>query len=90
MKTSRLICTYCFCCCRDVLFRKDRGHGAFGLARAAVDALVRMDVQLLRTFVDTVHRADVDARFVLRTTQASVMTYGIAGSEVLSKRIVWL
>jgi hypothetical protein len=48
-----------------VFFREDRGYRALGLAGPAIDALVRMDVQLLRTFVDAVDRTDVDARSVL-------------------------
>jgi hypothetical protein len=48
-----------------ILFREDRGYGAFGLARATVDALVRMDIELLGTFIDAVHRTHVDTGAVL-------------------------
>src|SRR5688500_17521233 len=51
---------------RHILLREDGRDRALGLARATVDALVRMNEQLIRSFVDAVHRADVDARPVLR------------------------
>jgi hypothetical protein len=50
---------------RDVLFRKDRSDGTLGLARAAIDALVRMDEQLLGTFVYAVHWTHVHTGAVL-------------------------
>src|SRR5258705_12120273 len=46
---------------RSVLFGEDRRHRALGLTRAAVDALVGMDVEHVRPFVDAVHRTDVHA-----------------------------
>src|SRR5690554_3170698 len=44
---------------------EDRGHGALGLARAAIDAFVGVDVVLVLALVDAVHRADLDATRVL-------------------------
>src|SRR6478672_9635794 len=49
-----------------VLFRKDRGHRTLGLAGTAIDAFVRVDVELVRALVDAVHRTDIDAGAVLR------------------------
>src|SRR5690606_26891118 len=46
---------------RHISVRKDRLHRAFGLAGAAVDALVGIDVVHILRFVDTIDRADVDA-----------------------------
>src|SRR5690606_28140353 len=59
---------------RHVIFGEDGVHRAFGLAGAAVDAFVRVDVQLRHFFklragrrrMDAVYRADLDARGVLR------------------------
>ena len=48
-----------------VLFRKNRGHRALGLAGAAIDAFVRMDVELVRAFINAIDRAHVDAGAVL-------------------------
>src|SRR2546423_452 len=48
-----------------VVLVEDRGHGTHGLARAAVDALVGLDVEHAATLVDAVHRALVDAGAVL-------------------------
>jgi hypothetical protein len=48
-----------------ILFRKDRRHRALGLACTAIDAFVRMDVQLVRSFIDAIDRAYVDAGSVL-------------------------
>src|SRR5204862_4746683 len=45
----------------DVGLVEDRGHGAHRLARAAVDAFVRLDVEHPRAFVDAVDRTLVDA-----------------------------
>src|SRR5206468_1626057 len=44
---------------------EDRLDRAFGLARAAVDALLRVDHEHPRRLVDAVDRADIDARLVL-------------------------
>src|SRR5260370_380936 len=44
-----------------VFLREDRRHRALGLARAAVDALVGMDVELVLALVDAVHRTNVHA-----------------------------
>src|SRR5215203_2607976 len=44
---------------------KDRLDGTFGLAGAAVDALLRVDHEDALGLVDAVDGADVDARFVL-------------------------
>src|SRR6478672_3782412 len=49
-----------------VLFRKDRGDRTLRLAGTAVDALVRMDVELFRSLVNAVHRTNIDAGAVLR------------------------
>jgi len=51
---------------RHVLFRKNRGDRALGLARAAIDALVGMDVELVGSFIDAVYRTHVNAGAVLR------------------------
>jgi hypothetical protein len=51
---------------RNILFRENRRHGALGLARTTVDALIRMDVELVRALIDAVDRAHVDARPILR------------------------
>src|SRR5712664_3855673 len=48
-----------------LVLREDRLHGAYRLARAAVDALVGMDVEHVLPFVDAVDRAYLDARLVL-------------------------
>src|SRR5688572_30494486 len=48
----------------NVLFGKDRGHRTLGLAGAAIDALIGVDVQLLVALVDAVDGTDVDAGFV--------------------------
>ena len=50
---------------RHILFRKDRRHRTLGLARAAIDAFIRVDVELFRSLVDAVDRADVDAGAIL-------------------------
>src|SRR5215204_3788282 len=50
---------------RHVLLREDRRDRALRLARAAVDALVGVDVELVRPLVDAVDGADVDAGLVL-------------------------
>src|SRR5215208_651176 len=50
---------------RHVLFGKNRRHRALGLAGAAVDALVGMDVELVLALVDAVHGTDIHARAVL-------------------------
>jgi hypothetical protein len=49
----------------DVFFGEDGGYGTLRLAGAAIDALIRMDVELVRAFVDAVDWADVDAGAVL-------------------------
>src|SRR5690606_18261991 len=43
---------------RYLVFGEDRLGGAFRLAQRAVDALVRVDDQEVRAFVETVHRTD--------------------------------
>src|SRR5690242_11649317 len=49
----------------NVLFREDRRYRTLRLARATVDAFVRMNEELLLPFVDTVDGAHVDTGFVL-------------------------
>jgi hypothetical protein len=49
-----------------VLFRKNCGDRALRLARAAIDALVGMDVELIWSFIDAVDRTHVDTGAVLR------------------------
>src|SRR5438552_5144604 len=49
----------------DIVLVEDRGHGAYRLARAAVDAFVRLDVQHARPLVDAIHRTLVHAGAVL-------------------------
>src|SRR5215831_6969177 len=48
-----------------VLFGEDRGDGAFRLARAAIDALVGVDEELLLPLVNAIDGTDVDAGAVL-------------------------
>src|SRR6266508_1042342 len=50
---------------RGLVLDEDRLHRADGLAGPAVDAFVGVDIELLRAFVDAVHRADLDAGLVL-------------------------
>lgn len=40
-------------------------HRAFGSAQRAVDAIGRIDGQKIRTFAESLHRADIDAVGVL-------------------------
>src|SRR4029079_14745281 len=49
-----------------VVLVEDRRHGAHRLARAAVHALVGLDVELAATLLDAVDRALIDARPVLQ------------------------
>src|SRR5207249_8859704 len=49
----------------DVVLVEDRGDRTHRLARAAVDALVRLDVEHPAALVDAVHGALVDAGAVL-------------------------
>src|SRR5688572_15574967 len=59
---------------RDIIFREDRSDGTSRFARAAVNALRRIDVQhrgcfevrLILFRMNAVHWASVDARGVLR------------------------
>src|SRR5215467_15005543 len=48
-----------------LVFREDRLDRAHGLTSAAVDALVRMDIEHRLAFVDAIHRTDLDAGLVL-------------------------
>ena len=48
-----------------ILLREDRRHRAFRLARTAVDALVRMNEQLVGTLINAVDRTHVDAGAIL-------------------------
>jgi hypothetical protein len=48
-----------------ILFGEDRRNRTFRLARTAIDAFVRMDVELVRSFIDAIDRAYVDAGSVL-------------------------
>ena len=50
---------------RNIFFRENCGHRTLRLARTTVDAFIRMNEQLIRTFIYAVHRAHVDARAVL-------------------------
>src|SRR6266849_2363475 len=50
---------------RRLVLGEDRFHRAHRLAGAAVDALIRVDVEHLRPLVDAVDRADLDAGLVL-------------------------
>jgi len=54
-----------FHCSGDFVFREDRLHGAHGLARPAVNALVRVDEELIGPLVDAVNRAHLNASLVL-------------------------
>src|SRR5437879_4506341 len=47
--------------CRHARFGKDRLHGAFGDARLAVDAILRIDVELLLVLIEAVAGADDNA-----------------------------
>src|SRR5207247_11124778 len=51
---------------RGAVFRGGgRRHGAFGLARAAVDALIRVDVQHVLALINAIHGTHVHAGPVL-------------------------
>src|SRR5690606_15976269 len=45
----------------QLVFREDGFRRAFGLAQGAVDALVRIDYQKVRAFVEAVNRANFNA-----------------------------
>lgn len=45
---------------RHVVFGKDRERGALGDAQRTVDALLRIDGQEIRAFVETIDRANLD------------------------------
>src|SRR5262245_56048715 len=49
-----------------IVFREDRLDRALGHAGAAIDALVRVDVENVIALVEAVHRADVHAGVILR------------------------
>ena len=44
-----------------ILFREDRSHRTLRLACSAVNALIGMNVELVRTFIDTVDRTHIHA-----------------------------
>ena len=48
----------------DVFLREDRGYRALGLAGAAIDALVRVNEELLLPLINAIDGADIDARLV--------------------------
>src|SRR5947208_2085353 len=48
-----------------IFLGEDRRHGAFGLARAAVDALIRVDVQHVLALINAIHGTHVHAGPVL-------------------------
>jgi len=48
----------------DFIFHENGVHGAFGFAQAAVDALIRVNIELVVGFMDTVHRTDGDTGFI--------------------------
>ena len=48
-----------------ILFRKDRCDGTLRLTGAAINTLVGVNEELIRSFVDAVHRTHVDTRAVL-------------------------
>jgi hypothetical protein len=50
---------------RHVFFREDRGDRALRLTGAAIDALVRVDIELLGSFIDAVDWTHIDTRAVL-------------------------
>ena len=50
---------------RDIFFREDRRHRTLRFARAAINALIRVDQQLFRTFINAVDGTHIDARLVL-------------------------
>src|SRR5689334_18926769 len=52
---------------RDVFFGIDRTHRALRLARAAVDAFVGVDEQLVLALVDAIHGTDIDTGTILHT-----------------------
>ena len=54
-----------FLACRHIIFREDRLGGAFRLTEGAVDALVWVDDEEVRAFVEAIHRADFHAVGVL-------------------------
>src|SRR5207237_10274169 len=61
---------------RYILFRKDRGHRALGLAGPTIDALVGMYVELIGTLIDAVDRTHVDACAVLRVLAGFIYDVG--------------
>jgi 3-oxoadipate enol-lactonase len=52
---------------RNILFRKNRGHRALRLARTAVDAFIGMNIELVLTFIDAVHRTHVYTGSILHS-----------------------
>jgi hypothetical protein len=52
-------------CGRYCVLGEDRLNGTFGLARATVDTLFRVDYEHAADLVDAVHGADVDTRSIL-------------------------
>jgi hypothetical protein len=54
----------------DVIFGHNRVYRAFGLAKCAIDALIGVDNEHVRTLVEAVDGADLDAirEFALDTT----------------------
>jgi hypothetical protein len=56
--------------------RLDRLGRAFGLADAAIDALVGMDDEHVLAFIEAVHRTDLDAVHVLALDAALIDDIG--------------
>src|SRR4051812_5777027 len=50
---------------RNILLGENRRHRTLGLTGAAIDALVRVDEELLIAFVNAIDWTHVDTRFVL-------------------------
>src|SRR5262245_42332322 len=50
---------------RHVLLRENRRHGTLRFARTTIDTLVRMNVELVRPFINAVDGTHVDACTIL-------------------------
>src|SRR5690606_25601503 len=66
-----------------LILGEDGVHRALGLAERAVDALVRVDDQHVRPFVEAVHRADLHAIGVLAADAIVAYDEGHVSAPVL-------
>src|SRR5437588_2666545 len=74
---------------RHVVLVEDRGHGAHGFARPAVDALVGLDVEHPSALVDAVDRALVDAGPVLHVDTGLADRVGHGGFLLFGRCSSW-